>query len=298
MKKYTSLEKQEARTALFFVAPFILGLLIFSIIPIIYSFYISFINFNSLAGFRNSKFVGFANYIDVFTDPDMVMSFVKSFYYMAVYVPVIIIVSLALAMAIDRKFKLRTTTRTMILIPYMSNTIAISIVWAVMLNPYDGIVNTLLKHIGFANPPMWLASPRTSLITVALIAAWQNLAFQTIVFLAALQEVPLELYESAEIDGANRWLKFTQITLPYISPTTFFLIVASIIGSTQNFAIVKALTNGGPGNSSEVISVNIYKTAFEFNKYSLAASQAIILFLILIVITIMQWKGQKKWVHY
>jgi multiple sugar transport system permease protein len=132
----------------------------------------------------------------------------------------------------------------------------------------------------------------------ALIATWANLAFQTIVFLAALQEVPHELYEASEIEGANAWQKFSKITLPWISPTTFFLVVTTIIGSTQNFSGIYTLTQGGPGDATEVAIINIYHSGFQFNKYSIASAQSMILFAVLLIITIIQWRGQKKWVNY
>jgi multiple sugar transport system permease protein len=209
-----------------------------------------------------------------------------------------IVFSLLMAYLMNKSFKFRTFSRTMIFMPYVANVMAVSIVFNVILNPFEGPVNAFLRIIGVENPPMWLIDPKMALPVTALVATWQNLTFQTIVFLAAMQEVPAELFEAADIEGAGSWTTFRRIILPWISPTTFFLVVTTIIGSTQNFSGIYTLTRGGPGEATEVAIINIYKNAFEFNKFSFASAQSLILFAILLVITIIQWKGQKKWVHY
>lgn len=286
----------EARAGLLFVLPFFIGFLTFNIFPLIYALLISFVDYNTLKPSFN--FIGFDNFIRIFHDKIALSAYYKSFMYTLVYVPGVIILSFLLANLLNRKFYLRPVSRTMILVPYVANVIAIAMVWSIVLDPYDGPINTLLNLVGIDNPPMWLGGISTSLPTIALINVWQNIAFQTIVFLAALQGVPKELYEAAELDGAGRWRRLKNVTIPLVSPTTFFLVITSIINSFQNYASVRALTNGGPGISSRVISLNIYEEAFTYNRYSYAAAQAIILFIIILIVTIIQWKGQKKWVHY
>jgi len=207
-------------------------------------------------------------------------------------------ISLLMAILMNNSFYLRRFTRSLILMPYVSNVAAIAIVWSIILNPFDGPVNFILRGLGLRNLPMWLAGVRTALTVSALIYTWQNLAFQTIVFLAAIQEVPAELNEAGHIDGANAWQRFAHITFPGISPTTFFLVISTIIGSTQNFAIIQNLTGGGPGTATEVAAINIYNLAFKYNKYSVASAQSVLLFLVLLAITILQWRGEKKWVNY
>lgn len=298
MLKRLSAKRQEIYTGYLFLAPFVIGLLIFVISPIIYTMYLSLMNFNTLGQFGNLSFMGLRNYIDVFSNQEALDAYLKSLEYSAVYVPCMIIFSLLLAFLMNKQFKLRTLSRTMIFMPYVANVTAVAIVFNAILNPYEGPVNTVLRMLGIANPPLWLIDTALALPTAALIATWANLAFQTIVFLAAMQDVPEELYEAAEIEGAGRWAKFRQITLPWISPTTFFLVVTTIIGSTQNFSAIYTLTDGGPGRATTVAIISIYQNAFEFNKFSFAAAQSIILFLILLIITIIQWRGQRKWVHY
>lgn len=286
----------EAKAGILFVLPFFIGFLIFNILPIIYALFISFVDYNTLKPSFN--FIGFDNFVRVFHDQIALNAYLKSLIYTLFYVPGVIIVSFLVSVVLNRKFHWRPVSRTMILVPYVANVVAIAMVWSIILDPYDGPVNAFLHLIGISNPPMWLGGVGSSLPTIALINVWQSIAFQTIVFLAALQGVPKELYEASELDGAGKWRQMINITIPLVSPTTFFLVITSIIGSFQNYASVRALTNGGPGVSSRVISLNIYEEAFTYNRYSYAAAQAILLFVIILIVTIIQWKGQKKWVHY
>jgi len=298
MLKIKSSRQQEIITGYLFLAPFMVGLIIFVIAPIIYTIYLSMMDFNTMRDLKDLNFIGFKNYIDVFNDETAVKSYIRSLQYSMIYVPSMIIFSLIMASLMNKRFKLRTASRTMIFMPYVANVTAVSIVFNVILNPFDGPVNTILRRIGISNPPQWLIDSATVMPTTALIATWSNLAFQTIVFLAAMQDVPAELYEAADIEGAGTWAKFARITFPWISPTTFFLIVTTIIGSTQNFSNVYTLTGGGPGDSTTVAVINIYNNAFQFGRFSFASAQTMILFVVLLIITIIQWGGQKRWVHY
>lgn len=295
--RISQLGYREKGAALIFVLPFIIGFIVFNVIPMLYSIVISLMDYNSFKPLSKIGFTGVDNYTRVFNDPIALGAFVKSFIYTLFYVPGLIILSFIMAMLLNKTFALRGLTRTLILMPYVANVVAVSIVWSILLDPFGGPINQLIEMFG-VTPPMWLSGVKTALPTIAGINVWQSLAFQTIVFLAALQGVNRELYEAADMDGASRLRRLWSITLPAISPTTFFLVITSIIGSFQNYASVRMLTNGGPGTSSRVISLNIYEEAFTLNHYSYASAQAMILFAIVLVITIIQWKGQKRWVHY
>jgi multiple sugar transport system permease protein len=298
MPKQMSSKNQEIITGYAFLAPFMAGLAVFVLAPIFYTVYLSLVDYNSIGRLSNLKFVGFRNYLDVLRNPSALDSYLRSLQYTLVYVPCMIVFSLLMAYLMNKSFKFRTLSRTMIFMPYVANVMAVSIVFNVILNPFEGPVNAFLRIVGVEHPPMWLIDPKMALPVTALVATWQNLTFQTIVFLAAMQEVPAELFEAADIEGAGGWTTFRRIILPWISPTTFFLVVTTIIGSTQNFSGIYTLTRGGPGEATEVAIISIYKNAFEFNKFSFASAQSLILFALLLVITIIQWKGQKKWVHY
>jgi multiple sugar transport system permease protein len=291
---------REERTALLFIAPFIVGFVVLNFLPLFYSIYLSLVNFNELGALRTKEFIGLRNYARIFGDRLALASYGRSFYFTFIYAAGIIVLSLLLSLLLNRSLFLRVPCRTMIYMPYVANVIAVSMVWAIVLNPFEGPVNALLRLFGVPEEslPMWLLGVKSALPTVAAIKVWRNLAFQTIVFLAALQEVPRELYECAEIDGAGWWKKFYRITLPMISPTIFFLVVVTIIGSFNSLALVKGLTNGGPGSATRIITLFVYEQAIRYSYYSYANALACLLFVFILIITLVQWKTQKLWVHY
>ncbi|MCX7037591.1 MAG: sugar ABC transporter permease [Spirochaetes bacterium] len=291
---------REGRSALLFIAPFFLGFVLFNLLPLFYSVFLSLVDFNTLGKMGAREIIGLANYARALGDRLALASFARSFYFSFLYVAGIIVLSLFMALLLNRDLYLRTLSRTMIYMPYVANVIAIGIVWSIVLNPFKGPINALLMLVGVPEKslPQWLLGVRSSLPTLAGIKVWQNLAFQTIVFMAALQDVPQELYECAQIDGAGWWRKLFRITLPLISPTTFFLVVVTVIGSFNSFAIVKALTNGGPGSATRIITLFIYDQAFRYSYYSYSNALACLLFLFILAVTLLQWRFQKRWVHY
>lgn len=297
-RRRLSLEKQEARAALVFVLPFFIGFIIFGLAPFFYALYISFMDFNSFKSLDSLEWSGLSNYKAILNDSVAVSSYFKSFYYTILYVPLLTIAGFMAAVLLNKSFYWKTFSRSLFLMPYVANIVAISIVFTMLFDPFGGMVNTLLTKIGVDHPPLWFAGTKTAILTTALVAVWANFPFQMIVYLAALQGVPRDLYEAAEIDGATKWQQLSRITLPLVSPTTFFLVITATIGSFQNFTIFNALTRGGPGIASRVASLNIYEEAFSLNHYSYSAAQAIVLFVIILLISAIQWGGQKKWVHY
>jgi multiple sugar transport system permease protein len=302
-KKPMSLERQEEVVAWTFITPFVIGFIVFTIIPILYTVLLSFTSSNALNSFtkgilKGQEFYGLKNFIAIFKDAVTMNSFLRGFEYSVIYVIALTGVPLILAMLLNNNFYMKKFTRTVILLPYVTNTVAIAIAFGLLFSPFGGPVNTILDMLGVKNPPLWYQGQATALPLAALTEAWHNLAFQIIVFLAALQDVPSELYESSTMDGASLWAKFRCITFPLISPTTFFLLVSGFVGSFNNYAAIKLYTDGGPGTASRTITLNIYETTFTFNHYSNAAAQSLILFIIILIVTIIQWKGQKKWVHY
>lgn len=288
-------------TGYLFVAPFILGYLVFTFIPMLFSVFISFIDYNRLAHLENIlngavQFTGLKNYARIFSDEVALQAYFKSFLYILYFVPLRIFLGLLLAIFFNRKFYLRKLSRTLVLVPYVTNIVAVTIIFAIILDK-NGIVNSLIRLFGI-DPPMWLFNTSTVLPVTAFIGVWQSLALVVIVYLAALQGVPAELYEASSLDGANGLQDFLHITLPVISPTTFFLVVNNVILAFSNFALIKNLTGGGPGTASRVAVINIYEEAFVFNHYSYAAAQSIVMFIIILLFSAIQWKGQKRWVHY
>jgi len=296
--KLSRQSEAEERLAWIFISPFIAGFLFFKLLPIVYGVFISFMDYNSLRKLGKGKFIGFKNYINIFTDKTALTSYLRSFQFSLIYVVGVIVLAIVIAVILNKSFPFRTATRTMIYMPYVANVVSVAMVFGIILDPYDGPITQLLNMIGIENTPMWLGGVETALPTVAVIAIWNSLAFPVIVYLAALQEVPASLYEASNIDGANVFQKLRYITVPLISPTTFFLVITSTINSFKNYAIIKTLTNGGPGVSTRVIALNMYEEAFQFNKYSYSSAQAILVFLVIFILTMIQWKGQEKWVNY
>lgn len=298
MDRKISIKRQEAIAAYTFILPFVLSTVLFAIIPVIYTIYMSFMNYNTLGDLKRIKFAGWSNYISVFTNPDQLLSFVKSIEYAIFEVPLMMIFSMLLALALNRKLHFRGAIRTMLLIPYACNIVAISIAWQAMLDPYGGPVNHILNALGIQNPPQWFQSMMLALPMTAVVYVYANVSYQATVYFAAIQGIPGELYEAADIDGAGKWSKFLRITLPCVSPTTFFLLVTSVLGAFQNYSIIAALTGGGPAGASEVAAFSITKYAFTYNQFSIATAQSTILFLLLMIITLIQFGGQKRWVNY
>ncbi|MGA2977822.1 MAG: sugar ABC transporter permease [Spirochaetia bacterium] len=290
--------KNEGRVGLLFVLPFLLGFLLFNIFPLVYQIVLSLTNFNTLDGRNASTFVGLKNFISVFRDPIALASYLRTFVYVLVFVCGINVAGLLVALALHREFYGKRIVTTLILIPYVSNIVAVAIVWLFLFNPFDGPVNKLIKLMGVQSPPYWFGGVNGSLPMIALVAVWHNIAFQTIVILAALQEVPKELHEACTIDGGSALQRFVNVTFPLITPALFFLVVTSTFEAFANYSYCRVLTNGGPGNSSRLISLNIYQQAFTYNRYSFAAAQTILLFIVILLLTRLQWKGQNKWVYY
>jgi len=284
--------------ALLFILPFITLLVVFAVIPILSTFYMSVMDFNSLRPLNELKYIGLQNYLDVFNDSDTMASFGRSLVFALIEVPLMIGIALGLALLMNGNFHAKGALRTTILIPYVCNITAVTIAWQSLLDPSSGPVNAVLSSLGLEDPPRWLGDPTLALPLAALVYVYMNASYQAIVFLAALQDVPAELHESAKLDGASRQQVFWRITFPYISPATFFLVVTSILGSFQTYNLIATLTHGGPGGTTEVAAYRVVQLAFTFGQFSVATAQSVILFIGLMIITVLQFRGQKKWVNY
>lgn len=207
---------------------------------------------------------------------------------------IVMAAGLLLAVLVNQKIHFRNGIRAMIFMPYVSNMVAIAIVWSILLDPVDGIVNQTLRALGVTNAPMWLMGSKTALYSVVMIAVWREVGLQFVTYLAALQEVPTELKEAAQIDGAGRFQQFIYVTLPLIRNTTFLLTITSIITSLKNFTIIQVLTAGGPGNSTTVLPLNIVDTAFASARMGYASAQAMVMFILVMGVTIVQWVGKNR----
>lgn len=288
---------KETLTGYMFITPYILMFIVFTGIPFIFALVLSFMNVKFITKIENLKFVGFDNFIRFFNDPDAMAAFGRTMRYSLMYVPLIMVVGFIFALLLNKGVFFKKTLRAMVFLPYISNMIAIAVIFRVLLGSKGPLVGMLIK-LGVENPPNALLDMNLVLPTVVAIAVWKSVGLNMIVYLAALQGVPAELLEAARIDGASRLRQIWHVVLPLISPTTFFLTVSSLITSLQNFTVIQGLTEGGPGQATTVMSLYIIRTAFTKFNTSYASAQALIMFAIVMIITLVQWRGQKKWVNY
>ena len=296
-KEKTSIaQKKENRYGWLFISPYLIFFTVFTGIPFVIAIVMSFLNMKYITRLDNLKFVGFQNFIKVFTNKEIMGSLIRTFQYSLVYVPLIMILGFALAFMLNNGVYMKKAMRSLVFMPYVSNMVAVAVIFKVLLGNNSPII-VALRNMGFA-PPLLLLNLKLALPTVAMISVWKGVGLNMVVYLGALQEVPSELLEAAQIDGATKWQRIRNIIIPMISPTTFFLVISSIIGSFQNFTCIQALTEGGPGQATTVMSVNIVRTAFTKYETSLASAMAFIMFVLVMIVTLIQWRGQKKWVNY
>jgi multiple sugar transport system permease protein len=233
----------------------------------------------------------------MWSDEWFTSAFVHTVAYAVITVPVTIFASLVLAAIIDKACRAKTVLKLAMFMPYISNIVAVSIVWVMMYSPW-GPFTQFVRFLGVKNPPQWLGDYTWALPAVMLMAIWGGLGYCILIYTASIQGLPMEIYEAADIDGAGEVRKFFRLTIPLLSPTIFFLVITQSIGAFQVFAQIQVMTQGGPGTSSSVLVYYIYKSAFTFYKMGYGAAMSWVLFIILFGITLVQWKSQKKWVGY
>ncbi len=289
-------QKKENRYGWLFISPYLIFFTVFTGIPFVIAIVMSFLNMKYITRLDNLKFVGFQNFVKVFTNKEIMDSLIRTFQYSLVYVPLIMILGFVLAFMLNNGVYMKKAMRSLVFMPYVSNMVAVAVIFKVLLGNSSPIILGL-RNMGF-DPPLLLLNLKLALPTVAMISVWKGVGLNMVVYLGALQEVPAELLEAAQIDGASKWQRIRNIIIPMISPTTFFLVISSIIGSFQNFTCIQALTEGGPGQATTVMSVNIVRTAFTKYETSLASAMAFVMFVLVMIVTLIQWRGQKKWVNY
>ncbi len=286
---------REAVTGYLFILPSFVGFAIFLLIPIGFGLYISFTNYD---GFKVMDFIGLSNYINMFKDSYFTISLRNNLFYTLVTVPATLIIALLLAVAVNTGIKGTPIFKTVFFFPYITSMVAVGIIWTLLYNPTVGPINSLLRSIGIANPPGWLLSTSSALPAVMIVYIWKMSGYYMIIFLAGLQSIPRHLYEAAEIDGAGKIKKFFKVTLPLLSPTTFMVMILIIINSFQVFDLIQVMTDGGPGRATNVLVYRIYQEGFNYSHFGYASAEAYFLFAVILVVTLIQFWGQKKWVVY
>lgn len=296
IKKIRTKNFTEWSWAYFMVAPTMIGLFILNIIPIFQTVYLS---FTKSGAFGKSTFIGLENYTKVIHDEVVLRSFFNTFMYTLITVPFGILLSLIVAVLLNSKIKGKTFYRTLFFLPVVSAPAAVAMVWKWIFNSDFGLLNDFLATIGI-HGPKWLTDSNTVLIAVALVGIWSMIGYNMIILLAGLQEIPATYYEAAQIDGAGPIRQFFTITLPLVTPTLFFVVITTLIGSLQVFDIIYMMIHRANAALPYVQSVVylFYKYAFEMNMKGYGSAIIILLFFVILAITYVQLKLQKKWVHY
>ena len=288
------LARIEARQALGFASPALVGLALFTIVPVVLSIVMSFFDWPT---FGERTFNGGANYAKLLEEPNFLPALRNSLVFTVLYVPANIILSLLLAIGLGPRIRGRNALRVLFFIPVVTHMVANVLVWKMLLQP-QGLFNGIATSWFGVQLPNFLADKNWAMIMVVVMSVWQGLGYNMLIFSAALEQLPDSVLEAAAIDGASGWRVTWSIILPMISPSIFFAAVMTMITSLQVFAQPQLLTGGGPGNATLPLVMWIYNQGFKFQDLGLAAAGAWILFALIILITALQFGAQKKWVHY
>ena len=283
MKTIKQSKIKQDKLAYLFILPFVAVFVIFKIVPILYGLFISFLDRNSVKKAMSTAFVGFKNFQKVFTSDTFWKAFGNSLVFAIIYIVLRMVLGFFIAILLNKRFRGRTAVRTMFYMPYVTNVIAVGIVFQYLLDPFNGPVNAIFKALGMEGP-LWLLSPTFALPVTAVVAVWIAVTFNVITILAALQDIPQSLYEVADIEGANEWQKIRYITFPLLIPTLFTLLTLVIIASFKSYNIIMALTEGGPGGASRTLSFKIYEDSFLYNYYSVGAAESVFFATCIIII--------------
>jgi len=307
---------RDTKRAVLFILPTYLVITTFIIVPIFFAFYISFNRWNLLGPM---KFVGITNYEKLVRSEEFWKALINTMYYTFITVPLCVVISLVIALLLNTKIKGLSFYRVAYFMPVMTSFVASAFIWQWIFQSQNGILNYLfgligLKPLSWLNEPKgiftvmsesmgfsiprWLGGPSVTLVAISIMSIWKNVGYYMIIFLAGLQNIPRSYYEAAEIDGAGPIRRFFSITLPILSPTTFFVLIMAVIVSFQVFEQVAVTTQGGPLNSSLVLVYFVYQRAFRFLEVGYASSAAYTLFTIVLFLTFLQVRIIGKRVHY
>lgn len=297
--QFEKMKKQQRKMnlvkGLIFLSPSIILFSIFIFYPMIRTVYLSF--FLTTQAGATTAFVGMQNYIEIFTSPLFLKSLTSTFLFVLYTLPGTIIISLFLAVIANEKLKGVGFFRMIFSSSMGISVAAASVFWLFLFHPSIGFFNNILAAIGF-DKIGWLTDTSWALLSVSLSTIWMNLGFTFLILLGGLQSIDSNLYESADIDGAGYFYKLRRITIPMLSPTLFFVITVSIINAFQTFGQIDMLTKGGPSNETNLIVYSIYREAFVNYQYGSASAQAVVLFIIILIMTLVQFKVGERKVHY
>ncbi len=290
-----SLRRREALVAYLFIAPTFIGFLVFIAGPMVYSLGLSLYEWNI---FQPPEFVGLENYVNLASDDRFFTGLRNTAVFTFLVITLDVILALVLAVMLQHKMPqlLRNIFRTIFILPIVTSVAAISVILRFMLSTHNGVINYYLVQLGLERIA-WLDSSRWAMIALVLATIWKTFGFSLLLFSAGIQNIPRHLYEAAEIDGANAWKQFRFITLPQLSPTIFFVVVVGIIGHLQMFDQARIMTGGGPGEATTTVVMVIWDKLSQV-QYGYGSSIALVFFLLILVLTIVQFLLSRRWVYY
>ncbi|MCK9548439.1 MAG: sugar ABC transporter permease [Sphaerochaeta sp.] len=274
-----------------FIAPNFIGFAVFTLVPIVFAFVLALLHWD---GANPIRWAGFANFAALFDDDQFKAALKNTIVYTGGTVPLTLVGSLLLAVILNKKIRGRNFFRTVSFFPYVASLVAVAAVWNMMFNPTKGPVNMFLQALGVENVPGWAADRHWAMPTIIFFSVWKYVGYYMIIYLAGLQNISAELYEAADLDGANGWQKFRYITVPQLSATTFFVLVMLTIQCFKVYDIVYMVTQGGPGTATLVLVYDIYNKAFISWRLGSASAVAMVLFLLVMTVTLIQFKGEQR----
>lgn len=276
----------ESRLGYFLILPNYIIYTVFTLIPIFWTVAMSFTDYD----LKSYTFIGIQNYINIFKDEIFLKSIWNTIYYSILTILPTMVLALLLALLLNRKIPGRGFFRTLFYLPNILSMVAVSMAWSYLYNSQAGILNKMLNAIGLPSIG-WVTDTKWAMISVAIMAIWQSLGYNAVLYLSGLQGIPTYLYEAATIDGANAVQQFFNVTIPSLRPTTFFIFVMSCIHSFEVFGQVYILTQGGPLNSTTTIAHQVYRNGFEYYKMGYASAEAVVLLVLILIMTLINMKG-------
>lgn len=277
-----------------FVLPVVLGTFVFDVLPMLPAVYLSMTHFD---GITTPVWIGLENFADMWRYGDFANSIKVTLIFTGLNIPLAMAVGLCLALLINSPLRGVVVFRAIYYLPVVSSIVAVAIVWGFMFNSRFGIINKTLESVGITGPE-WFNEPWPAMFVLVIVSVWSAMGYNMVLFLAGLQGISTSFYEAAEIDGANWFQRLRHITMPLLTPTTFFILIMSFIGSFQVFALVWVMTGGGPGTATEMYVFFLYEEAFRRYKWGLGSALSLVGFSIISFVTIIQWQLSKRWVHY
>jgi multiple sugar transport system permease protein len=277
-----------------FLAPSLIPLLLFTVGPMVAAAGLSLVRWNLL---KPPEFIGLDNYVRLIGDANFRAAVINTIAYVAGYLPLVFVGGMLIALALNERLRGLAIFRTAYFLPVVTSWVVVALMWRWLLDPGAGVVNHVLSLVGIDGPG-WYNDPVWAMPSVIIASAWKDLGFVMVILLAGLQSIPDEYYEAASVDGAGRWTRFRHITLPLLTPSLFFVLVISLINNLQVFDQVWVMTRGGPAGATSVVVEQIVTNAFSYGQMGYAAAMSMLFFVVLLVITIVQFRLQRRWVTY